>query len=415
MASRLPHNVRCLLAARASRSVGQGATVATFSLYLHALGFSGPAIGLVLMAGLAFGSVLTLIIGPLSDRVSRRRLLIVYEVSALAAAIAAIVSPNEAVLIAAATLAGFGRGANGAAGPFAPVEQAWIAREVDGEDRRRALTLNATLGFLGMGAGAILVVLPPLFGQDYAELSTFRMLFTLPLAGSLASLALLAWARETPPSGPAPARDAHAEAHIKRAENRMISKLALTNAINGLAIGIVGPLIAYWFLRRYAQGPTAIGPALALSFVLGAAGSMLANRLSRRFGSVRSVIAMRIVGLALLIAVPFSPDFDLAAGLYAVRGAFNRGTAGVRQAVAAGLTRAERRGVAASVQNLSVQIPRAVGPIIGGWLIHRGEFITPFMITAGLQGLYLVLYQRFFGAVESGAGRENPADADTAL
>ena len=150
--------------------------MATFSLYLHALGFGGPAIGVVLMAGLAFGSLLTLIIGPLSDRVSRRRLLIVYEVSAMAAALAAILSPNEAVLIAAATLAGFGRGANGAAGPFAPVEQAWIAREVDGEDRRRALAHNATLGFLGMGTGAILIVLPPLFGHGYAEISTFRML-----------------------------------------------------------------------------------------------------------------------------------------------------------------------------------------------------------------------------------------------
>jgi len=48
---RLPHNVRCLLSARAVRSIGQGATVASFSLYLHALGFSGAAIGLVLMAG----------------------------------------------------------------------------------------------------------------------------------------------------------------------------------------------------------------------------------------------------------------------------------------------------------------------------------------------------------------------------
>ena len=77
MPQRLPHNVRCLLAARATRSVGQGATVASFSLYLHALGFGGTAIGVILMAGLAFGALLTLIIGPMSDRTSRRRLLIV--------------------------------------------------------------------------------------------------------------------------------------------------------------------------------------------------------------------------------------------------------------------------------------------------------------------------------------------------
>lgn len=400
MASRLPHNVRCLLAARAARSVGQGATVATFSLYLHALGFGGPAIGLVLMAGLAFGAVLTLIIGPLSDRVSRRRLLIIYEISALLAAGAAIVSPNEGVLIAAATLAGFGRGANGAAGPFSPVEQAWIAREVDGEDRRRALAHVATLGFLGMGLGAILVVLPPLFGHAYTQLSTFRILFILPLAGSLIGLALLATTREAAPVEVAPALDVRAEAHLKREENRSILKLAVTNAINGLAIGIIGPLMAYWFARRFAQSPATIGPALAASFVLAAAGSVLSGRLSLRFGAVRSVVWMRLIGLVLLLATPYAPVFGLAVALYALRAAFNQGTAGARQAVAAGLTRAERRGLAASVQNLSLQIPRAAGPVLGGWLIHAGRFTTPFLIAAALQALYLYLYRRYFGALD---------------
>lgn len=414
MSPRLPHNVRCLLAARAARSLGQGATVATFSLYLHALGFNGPAIGLVLMAGLAFGSLLTLIIGPLSDRVSRRMLLIVYEFSALAAAFAAIISPNETVLIAAATLAAFGRGANGAAGPFSPVEQAWIAREVDGEQRRRALSHNATLGFLGMGVGATLVVLPPLLGHSFNHLSTYRALFTLPLAGSLACLALLAWTRELPSIRLAPDHDTRVEERIKREENRRIGKLALTNAVNGLAIGIIAPLIAYWFLRRYAEGPSAIGPALAASFALATLGAVLANWLSRRFGSVRAVIGMRIIGLALLVAIPFSPDFALAAALYALRSVFNRGTAGVRQAVAAALTRAERRGVAASAQNLSMQIPRAAGPVIGGWLIQRGELTAPFLITAGLQALYLILYYRFFGGIDPAAAQTPAKDSDTA-
>ncbi|HVB84447.1 MAG TPA: MFS transporter, partial [Rhodanobacteraceae bacterium] len=129
---RLPRNVRLLLAARGARSVGQGATVASFSLYLHALGYSGAAIGTVLMAGLLFGALMTLIVGPLSDRRGRRGLLLGYEVAAAIAALAAMLSRTEWVLIAAATIAGFGRGANGAAGPFAPVEQAWLAREVDG-------------------------------------------------------------------------------------------------------------------------------------------------------------------------------------------------------------------------------------------------------------------------------------------
>lgn len=396
----LPANVRRLLAARAARSLGQGATVASFSLYLEALGFSGAAIGTVLMSGLLFGAVMTSIVGPLSDRVSRRALLIGYEIAAALAALTAMLAPDVPVLIAAATVAGFGRGANGAAGPFSPVEQAWLARELTGEARRRAFSINATLGFLGMAAGAALVAVPALFGGGFHDPASYRALFVLPLAGSVVSLILISRTRIAAAEARPPLAAAREEdAHITRAENRLLRRLAGVNAINGLAIGIVSPLIAYWFLRRFGQGPAAIGPALAASFVLASAGSVFGSWLSRRLGVIRSVVWMRIAGIGLLIAIPFSSTFLLAAGLYALRSAFNRGTVGARQVVAAGLTRAERRGLAASVQSLSTQLPRAAGPVLGGWLIHRGQFAAPFLLTAAMQTLYLFLYQRFFGAV----------------
>lgn len=399
-----PPNVRLLLAARAMRSIGQGVTVASFSLYLHALGYSGAAIGGVLMAGLVFGAALTAVVGPLSDRRGRRGLLLIYEVSAAVAALAVMVTRNDAVLVVAATIAGFGRGANGAAGPFAPVEQAWLARELEDDARRRALSLNATLGFAGMALGAALVALPPLIGHGFADVASYRLLFLIPLCGSFVAIGLIAVAHEKPAvqaperrSSPSPAA-----ADVARHENRQLRRLATANAINGFAIGIIGPLIALWFARRFAAGPAMVGPAMGLTFVLGALGSVLNGRLSRRVGAVRSVLWMRALGLLLLVATPFAPAFDAAVVLYGLRAACNQGTSGARQAVAANLTRAERRGLAASVQNLSLQIPRAVGPILGGWLIHAGLFVTPFLIAAALQLVYLFLYGRFFAGLDRG-------------
>jgi MFS family permease len=378
--------------------------VASFTLYLQALGFTGTAIGGVLMAGLLFGAALTIIIGPVSDRVSRRGLLLGYEVAAALAALAAMLAPNLAILIIAATVGGFGRGANGAAGPFSPVEQAWLAREVAGDARRRAFSINVTLAYLGMALGAVLVVLPAILGFGFHTLTSFRALFALPLASSVVSLMLLSQTRVPrvqPDAIPAVSRAS--EAHITRTENRQLRRLAAVSAVNGFAIGIVGPLIAYWFLRRFDQSPAEIGPALALSFVLASAGSVIGGWLSRRLGAVRSFVWMRVVGLGLLVAVPFSPSFPVAVGLYALRSACNRGTAAANQLVAAGLTRAERRGLGASVQSLSSQLPRAVGPVLGGWLIHRGEFVAPFLLTAAGQAVYLLLYRHFFGGVGTDA------------
>ncbi|HPO21267.1 MAG TPA: MFS transporter, partial [Rubrivivax sp.] len=128
---------------------------------------------------------------------------------------------------------------------------------------------------------------------------------------------------------------------------------------------------------------------------LGALGSVLAARLVRRHGLVGPVVAMRGIGLALLVAVPLVPAFAPAALLYAVRAGFNQGTAGARQALAVGLTR-ERRGLAASLQNVSIQLPRAVGPLLAGFMLHAGMLRAPFFVAALLQGAYLVLYVRFF-------------------
>jgi len=378
--------------------------VVSFALYLHALGYNGAAIGLVLMAGLLFGALLTLIVGPLSDRRGRRGLLLAYECTAAAAALAAMLARGEAVLIIAATIGGFGRGANGSAGPFAPVEQAWLARELGGAQRRRVFSLNATVGFLGMALGAGLAALPGAFGRGFSSLTAYRLLFVLPLLGSLGAIALLALVREA--AELPPRAHPHVAAELTRTENRQLRRLALTNAANGLGIGIIGPLIAYWFARRFSQGPALIGPVLAFGFLLGACGSSLGARLSRRLGAVRSVIWMRTVGLALLLAIPFARSFELAAALYALRGAFNRGTIGARQSIAVELTRAERRGLAATVQSLSLQIPRAAGPVVGGWMIHTGEFVAPFLLAAALQAVYLVLYRRYFGALD----REPQAD-----
>jgi len=397
-----PLNVRLLLGARAARSIGQGVTVASFALYLHALGYSGAAIGTVLMAGLSFGAVLTAVVGPLSDRRSRRGLLLVYELSAAIAALAVMLTRDHAVLITAATIAGFGRGANGAAGPFAPVEQAWLARELQDDARRRALSLNATLGFSGMALGAALVALPPLLGYGFSSIESYRLLFLVPLSGSLTAIILIGLADEGRLPHPAPrsAGETPATAQIARQENRQLRRLATANAINGFAIGIIGPLIALWFARRFAEGPAMIGPAMAVTFVLGALGSVVNGRLSARLGTVRSVLWMRSIGVLLLVATPFAPVFGMAVMLYGLRAGCNQGTAGARQAVAADLTRAERRGLAAAVQSLSLQIPRAAGPILGGWLIHAGQFVTPFLIVAALQVVYLFLYARFFAALD---------------
>ncbi|MHB1863150.1 MAG: MFS transporter [Gemmatimonadaceae bacterium] len=413
---RWPAAVKLVMGARMARSVGQGALVVGFTLYLHALGWTAASIGMVLSAALLFGVSLTLLIGPASDRLGRKQFLLAYEVITIVAAVLALLSSRTWILTLGAVLGGFGRGANGAAGPFGPLEQAWLAQGLPASQRPRVFNLNSTLGFMGMAAGALLAALPGAWSGVQPGALAFRPLFVLPLLGSAVGFVLIWKAPDIAPPRPAavpratsartslPATDAaSAPSAIRRQENRQLVGLALANTLNGFGIGLVAPLMAYWFLRRFGHGPATIGPALAAGFVLAAVGSQIAQRIVPRFGVVRTVVVMRGVGLVLMVLTPFVPVFGLAAAIWAVRAAFNQGTLGVRQALAMGLTRPHRQGLAATVNNVSIQVPRAIGPAIAGLMLHQGWLTAPFVVAAMFQLGYLVVYQRFFGALETAA------------
>ncbi|MEW9571489.1 MFS transporter [Rhodanobacter sp. Si-c] len=395
----MPRNVRLLIGTRAARSFGQGAMVAAFALYLHALGWAGTTIGAVLMGALLAGSVLTLVVGPLSDRGHRRRFLLGYELLQVAVALVAMATTLPWLLTVAAVMGGFGRGANGAAGPFSPVEQAWLSHELPMARRGRVFSFNTAVGFFGMAGGALLAALPPWLSGHAMTPGDYRLLFALPLLGSLVSLGLLLATREI--ALPASVPDPAAQLTVRRRENGLLLRLVLVNALNGFGVGMVGPLVAYWFALKFHHGLAEIGPGMALGFLLGAAGSLLAGRLAVRAGVVRSVVLMRATGIVLLLLMPLAPWFWLAMLLYALRGAFNRGTAGVRQALATGLTGDSRRGLASSLQSISMQVPRAAGPVLAGALFHAGYLSLPFVIGAAFQCAYVVLYARFFGAHEA--------------
>jgi MFS family permease len=393
---------RLLLATRFVRSIGQGALAVDLTLYLRALDWSAVAISAVLAAALLVGVALTLVAGPLSDRGGRRRFLFVYEAAQCAAGLAALLSAQPVLLGAAAMVGGFGRGGNGSAGPFAPVEQAWLAQSVSPSRRGPVYSLNAALGFLGNAAGALIAAAPSHLEAVLPGALAFRPLFLLSAAGSLLCCALIL---RTPDSEAVASHATRtpepASPDIDRRENRLVLRLMIANVLNGAGVGATGPLIAYWFAVRFGEGPAEIGPLMAGGFLMAAVASVATGWLSKWLGIVRAVVAMRLVGLMLLIALPFAPGFGLAAVLYVLRAMFNRGTTGARGALSISIVRARRRGFAASMANVSMQVPRSVSPVLTGFLFAAGDLALPFLIGAAFQGAYLAVYYWSFRQIDA--------------
>jgi MFS family permease len=394
--------IRRLLLVRALRSVSQGALAVAFALYLLALGWSGTAIGLVLTGGGVATAALALGVGPLSDRIGRRRLLVFNQALAFVTAFGAFLTATPWILVPAAVLGGFGRGANGAAGAFAPAEQAWLAEMTTPASRAWIFALNSAIGFFGMALGALLAVMPAVLTGWLPGPLAYRPLFGLAALVAAIGGFVLARTEERfrQPGAPTGAAEIAAATEASRIENRLLIELIAVNALNGLAVGLTGPLISYWFAVRFGLGPEHIAPVLALTFFATGIAALAGGRLAERVGVVRAVVWSRVVGLVCLIAIPIAPTFLVAAAAYLGRSVFSRATVGLRQALVVGLVRDERQGAAASINTASMQVPQAFGPTIAGSLIEAGRLALPFYLAAGLQGLYLVVFDRVFRSHE---------------
>lgn len=391
---------RRLIAARALRSIGQGALMVDFALYARALGWSASFLGAVLAGGYLFNGIATSLGGPASDRLGRRPFLLAYEAIAFASALVATASAASLLLASAAILAGYGRGANGTPAFFGVIEQAWLARSAPREGFARLFSRNTAAGFFGTAAGAVLAALPTLWAPLLPGATAYRPLFLLAALGEAVAFFLIFFT-EDPKASPGPEQTSRPP--LKPEERRLLFRLAAVNSLNGLGLGLVAPLITWWFAARYGVGPAAIGPALgAILFVSGFA-AIVAGWIGTRFGEIRVVVAMRSVGLLLLFVLPFAPLYWIAILLYGGRIVLNRSTAGPRQALALGLIQVERRGLAATVNSFSMLLPRALGPAIGGLLFAAGSFTAPFILAALLQGAYIALFPMIFAGQDLGS------------
>ncbi|MCY0876791.1 MAG: MFS transporter [Firmicutes bacterium] len=414
-------SARQLIAARFLRSIAQGALGVDFTLYLGVRGWSAPEVGALLMAGGLAGAVLSLWVGVYSDRVGRKGFLLFYEAGLALGTAAILLFPAAWLLVVTGALFGFGRGANGASGPFAPAEQAWLAQNVPGKVRGKVFSFNAALQFWGMGIGSLLAAVLPHMIPGLSAAAAYMPMFILNLLMAIINFVQIKVIPEARPGSEQAVEESKArdrqeiadrpegattatsgmdDAQIRRHENRALTLLTLVNMTNSLGVGIVAPLLPYWFHLKFGVGPEAIGPVYSLTFVLTGLSSLYIGRMSERIGLTKSIIFPRLIGILTLIAMPFMPYFWLAAILYVLRSIVNRGSVGARQAFSVSLVRDQRRGMASSLNAVSWNVPAAFGPAIGGWLIGSGSLILPFALASVFQLAYIVLFGTVLGRYE---------------
>ncbi len=393
----LTRDIGLLLSGRALRSLSLGYLTVLVPVYLSRAGYTATRVGVVFTAGAVGSIVLTACVGVLADRIGRKPLLIALGLLSAAASLTFALTERFPILLIAAALGTIGRGggagSSGAFGPYYPAEQPLIAEKVRDEARTKVFGMVSVVGVLAGALGALMATVPTVLNRFFgiAEITGDRALFVCAAVLGVGMATVILPVKESAPAPRPPGKR-----RLKPATTQVLWRFLITNATNGLAVGMLGPVLVYWFHVRFGASAAELGSLYFLANILAAPSNLLAAPVARRFGTVRAVVGLRSVAVLLMAAMALVPTFLMAAVLFLLRTQVNTMSNPMRQSFLMGMVDPSDRSTAAGFSNLPLQVLSSAGPTIAGQLMQSVWVSLPLELAAGLQALNAALYHAFF-------------------
>lgn len=394
-------DLRYLLGSRALRSLAQGYLSIIVPLYLVRVGYDTVRIGVLLTAAAAGGAGLTALVGFAADRWGRKPMLVVLGLTSTGGAIVFALTTQYMALVVAAAVGAIGLGGGAASGggfgPYYPAEQALVAEHAGDAKRTTVFAGLSLVGVLAASVGAALASVPRLtvLAGWGTRLDGYHFLFWLTALVGLATAAVVLPVRETSlAQSPAPRASA---APLSPRTRGLLLRFAITNAVNGMAIGFLGPILALWFHLRYGVDAATIGSLYLIINLAAVVSYVGVPWVTRRLGGVvRTVVTVRLASAALLGVIPLMPTFALAGAAYLVRMLANAVSVPVRQSYVMGIVDPAERSRMAALSNLPARMFALAGPTLAGLMLGTWWIGVPLELASGLQLAYAGLYWRFF-------------------
>jgi MFS family permease len=398
----LPRDGVVLFLTRFTRLFAYGALSVVLVFYLVSLGLTEAQVGVLLTLTLAGDIAISLVLTTQADRLGRRRMLIFGAILMAGAGIAFASTRNLLFLIIAGTI-GVVSPSGHEVGPFLSIEQAALSHVVPARSRTEVFawytlsgSLATALGALTGGTAAGIVQKVSLSSSNsyrvvvllYAALGVaLAILFTrLSASTEVGTLA-------TPASGVS-ARDFLGVGRSRP----MVLKLSSLFALDSFGGGfVVQSFAAYWFYLRFGVPSVKLGLIFFWANVFAGISALLASRLARRIGLVRTMVVTHLPSNVLLILVPLMPNLSLAVLVLLVRFSISQMDVPTRQSYTMAVVRPEERSAAGGITGVARTAGAAISPIFAGFLFSRPELIDiPFFIAGTLKIAYdLALYREF--------------------
>jgi MFS family permease len=374
---KVPTQVKWLILLTSFSAIGYGYLTTAVAAYLPERGVDSGQVGLIIgISGLAM--IMSAIpFGLLSDRLGRKKLLLVGLFGLPVAMMICSISPDPNIYLLAGIISGVAEGA------ILSTWNAMIADQTTVDNREMAFSLsfivNGALSGLGFALPFIFPWLMDAGGWSSDQLHswTFIALGFVTLISPITVHHLLRNYQDR-----APTSGLRRGAFLKERSKKTLVRFSINNTLIGLGAGLIIPLIPTWFFLKYGIPDSYSGPLLALSSLSIGMAAIFSTRLAHRHGQVRSIVMTQGFSTIFMLAIPFMPGAIWAGGVYLVRSAMMNMAGPIMDSYLMGIVDKEDRGLASAINSIVWRVPNSVTTVIGGTMLAAGYFALPFILAA---------------------------------
>ena len=391
----LSRDARLVLAAQAARAFGYGFGAVLIGATLRARGFSSTEVGVVLTAVVAGSAVASIVLARFGDRVGRRRCyLALYLLLGVVGVVFA--TTDELWPLVLVALSGALSTEVVESGPFTSLEQAMLATDLAGHERIRAFGVYNAVATAAGALGALAAGLPEVVRSAWSDGPNneqwFFVLVPVALLGARLAMALSDHVE-------APGAGNEASAHGPTQSRRTMLLLSGLFALDSLGGGfVVQAFVAYWLSVRYDASVGLLGLTFASIALLQTGSFLVAPRLAKRFGLLRTMVFTHLPSNLVLAAIPFAPDLTTAIGLLLLRTVLAQMDVPTRQAYVMALVAPHERTAAAAYTNTARYVSRPAGPVLAG-LLQSVALRGPFIVAGSIKIVYDLALWHWFSKV----------------
>jgi len=387
---------KLLILARALCNCAHGSIAVLIALYLDKLGFGLIQIGVFLSAGVAGSAVFAFITTLVSERVGRRRLLVLFTLMSASAGLALVFTRDYPILLLFAFVGSISGAVGGASGSTQPLEQASLPDTAPPEKRTDLFAIYRIIGLSGVAIGTLAAGLPPIYQKVFGvtEIDSYRIVF---IAITLFLLIASIFYRLLSPSIEVGGTEQKWINPLRLPSRRIIFTLTGLFSLDHFAGSLfMQSLAAYWFYSKFGLKLESLALVFFFSQILAAISLWLAAKLANRIGLINTMVFTHIPSSLFLIAAAFAPTPWLAILFWQLRAFLSMMDVPTRDSYTMSVVQPNERVAMAGIHIVGRSISGTFGPSIATGLWQVFSATVPLLGCAILKITYdLSLYFMF--------------------